>query len=106
MAPPPDRPLPGLLVRVGPEHVGRRVVVRHRLPDGRATDVLGDLQRLDAGGLAVLRPDGELVEVSAEHVVAARPVPPAPVRPDPARPPHHDRGPRGERGPATPPTSS
>ena len=91
-------------MRVGPEHVGHRVVVRHRLPDGRATDVLGELARLDADGLAVRRPDGTVVEVAAADVVAARPVPPAPPRPSPDRPVHWERGPRGTGRPPTSPS--
>ena len=103
MTPAPDRPLRGVMVLLGTADVGSRVVVRHRLPDGRATDVLGDLARLDADGLAVRRPDGTVVEVAASDVVAARPVPPAPQRPSPDRPVHWERGPRGAE---RPPTSS
>ena len=61
-----------------PSAVGGRVVVRHRLHDGSATDVVGTLER--AGEvLAVRRAGGALVQVRASDVVAARRVPP-PVR--------------------------
>jgi len=62
------------------DDVGRRVVVRHRLPDGLATDTLGQLLALDAAGLVVRRADGVEVSVRSADVVAARPVPAAPSR--------------------------
>ena len=65
---------------VGPADVGRRVVVRRRLPGGQLGDLLGELRRCDAGGLAVQDRHGELHEVAAGDVVAAKLVPPAPVR--------------------------
>lgn len=73
-------------LRLTAADVGRRVVVRHRLPDGRATDVLGELAALDAGALAVRREDGAVVRVPLADVVAGRVVParPARRRPDPA----------------------
>ncbi len=67
-------------VPISDADVGGRVVVRHRLPDGRATDVLGELVALDGERLAVRRAGGERVEVAVADVVAARPVPPAPAR--------------------------
>ena len=50
-----------------PADVGRRVVVRWSLPDGRATDVLGELEQSTATELAVRRRDGsvELVPIGA-----------------------------------------
>ena len=58
---------------------GARVVVRYRLPDGRATDALGIL--LSAG------PDELVVEgkrgtetIAVADVIAAKEVPPAPER--------------------------
>jgi N-acetylglutamate synthase len=60
--------------------VGRRVVLRHRLPDGRATDVLGELVSWDdVGGYArVATPRGE-VDVALEDILMGKPVPPAPA---------------------------
>jgi len=66
--------------------VGRRVVVRHALPDGRATDVLGRLESWAGGVLVVRRGDGSLVTVPERAVLAAKPVPPGPVRVRSARP--------------------
>ncbi|MGH8774909.1 MAG: GNAT family N-acetyltransferase [Jiangellaceae bacterium] len=63
--------------RIGPGHIGCRVVVRYRLSTGgQATDVLGELARWDDGVLTVRRADGETVEVAAADVIAARQVAP------------------------------
>lgn len=60
--------------------LGRRVVVRRRLPDSgprpRYADVLGELVDLDDDTLTVRRRDGELVTVARAEIVAAKPVPP------------------------------
>jgi hypothetical protein len=69
-----------------PGWVGRRVVVRHLLPDGRATDALGELTHVGPDTLVVRRdrvPDGApdaVVEVRLRDVVLAKPVPPPPPR--------------------------
>lgn len=72
------------LVRLGPEHVGRRVVVRHRLPDGSATDVLGTLESWGTR-VRVRRGEGgagePVTELAATDVLAAKPVPPRRARP-------------------------
>ncbi len=65
-----------------PRWVGRRVVVRHLLPDGRASDALGSLTSVDDTHLVLQRdrvPDGEeaVVRVALVDVVLAKPVPPA-----------------------------
>ena len=73
--------------RLSVADVGRRVVVRHLLPDGRATDVLGELAALDGTSLTVRREDGTAVTVPLQDVVAGRPVPPRPARRRPAPPP-------------------
>ncbi|WP_432515253.1 GNAT family N-acetyltransferase [Kineococcus sp. SYSU DK001] len=59
--------------------VGSRVVVRHRLPDGSASDALGDLVAADATTLRIATRRGE-VRVARADVLAAKPVPPPPVR--------------------------
>ncbi len=69
---------------LSPASVGRRVVVRRRLPTGEATDVLGELVSLSDDALVVRRPDGALLTVDAATVLAARPVPPGPARLRPA----------------------
>jgi N-acetylglutamate synthase len=76
-------------MELGPEHVGRRVVVRRELPGERGpsggaalTDVLGVLEALTDETLLVRRDDGDAVTVDRSRVVAAKPVPPrAPARP-------------------------
>jgi len=77
--------------------VGRRVVVRHRVAGGGATDVVGELLGIDPGGpdgepgAAVLRvaaPNGER-SVPVRDVLAGKVVPPRPVR---AAAPHRALG--------------
>jgi hypothetical protein len=64
----------------GPEHVGTRVVVRRRLPDGGYGDLLGTLVSWSQDGLVVRdRHDAEHA-VPLADVVAAKPVPPPPER--------------------------
>ena len=61
--------------------LGRRVVVRHVLADGRATDVLGTLLAADGSELTVRGDsDGREAVVPYRDVVAAKPVPPRPAR--------------------------
>jgi N-acetylglutamate synthase len=61
--------------RLGPHAVGQRVVVRYRLPDGRATDVLGVLAAW-SDGFAVVESDQGPVRIPVGHVVTGKPVPP------------------------------
>jgi ribosomal protein S18 acetylase RimI-like enzyme len=69
------------LARVlGPEHVGRRVVVRRTLPDGSAGDLLGELVAWGGGRLTVRTRDGREVVVEESAMLAGKPVPPPPVR--------------------------
>jgi N-acetylglutamate synthase len=72
--------VPERVDRITPADVGRRVVVRYRLPaEGRATDVLGLLDAWSDGVLSVRRSNGSTVQVNAVDVVAAKPVPSRPV---------------------------
>ncbi|MFD0560419.1 acetyltransferase (GNAT) family protein [Stackebrandtia endophytica] len=61
-------------------HVGRRVVVRHRLRqpvDGAViTDVTGQLAEVSDLLLRVRRDDGAMTEIGVATVVAAKPIPP------------------------------
>ncbi len=70
---------------LGPADVGSRVVVRHQLPSGLATDVLGELVSARGGALVVRRADGAEVRIGMAAVRAAKRVPPGPVRIRPAR---------------------
>jgi hypothetical protein len=56
---------------------GMRVVVRYRLPDGRATDALGQLLSADETHLVV---DGKhgVETIAVDDVIAAKEVPPPP----------------------------
>ncbi len=62
------------------DDVGARVSVRHHLlsgPPAKATDVVGDLESLDADQLAIRRSDRSLVVIEAASVIAARVVGPS-----------------------------
>lgn len=63
------------------DSVGHRVVVRHLLPDGSATDLLGELLAVSDDALEVLPDDGPAVTVRSGEVVAAKVVPARTVRP-------------------------
>lgn len=64
---------------VGPGDVGARIVLRHRLPDGRLTDALGHVQRWSDGVVVVRTRTGE-VAVAEGDLVAAKRVPEPPPR--------------------------
>lgn len=57
---------------------GDRVVVRHLLPSGQATDVIGTL--LSDGDPLIVERDGAAVPVERSSVVAFKTVPPRPIR--------------------------
>ncbi len=59
--------------------VGARVVLRHRLPDGSASDALGELVAADDASLVVATRRGE-VRVRRGDVLAGKAVPPPPRR--------------------------
>lgn len=61
--------------RLGPHVVGQRVVVRHLLPDGRATDVLGTCTAW-GDEVVVIDSDRGPVEVRVADIVTGKPVPP------------------------------
>ncbi|MBS2936895.1 GNAT family N-acetyltransferase [Nocardioides sp. J2M5] len=61
---------------LGPHVVGRRVVVRHLLPDGRASDVLGTCTAWDWETLTVDRDGHGPVAIPLADVVTGKPVPP------------------------------
>lgn len=57
---------------------GQRVVVRYRLPDGQATDALGNLLSASATQLVVESTRGT-VTIAVDDVIAAKRVPPPPA---------------------------
>ncbi|CAM3560708.1 GNAT family N-acetyltransferase [Nocardioides zeicaulis] len=61
---------------LGPHVVGQRVVVRHLLPDGRASDVLGTCTAWDADAMTIDRDGHGPVRVALADVVTGKPVPP------------------------------
>jgi GNAT superfamily N-acetyltransferase len=80
----PPRAQVRLAQQVGPAQVGRRVVVRRRLPDGSAGDLLGDLIRWDdetvEEPLVTVRTRAGDVTVPAADVLGGTPVPQPPAR--------------------------
>jgi len=66
-------------LRVGPEHVGSRVVLRRKAPGGRYVDLLGELVSW-ADGVARVRTRAGEATVAIDQVIAGKPVPPAPTR--------------------------
>src|SRR4051794_14486858 len=62
--------------------LGQRVVVRRRLPDGSATDVVGPLVAVDKVSLTVAASAGT-VTIPLADVVVGKVVPPRPARPAP-----------------------
>lgn len=61
---------------LGPHVVGQRIVVRHLLPDGSATDVLGTCTAWGEASLTVDRDGHGPVEIALRAVVTGKPVPP------------------------------
>jgi len=63
--------------RVTRDHVGQRVTLRRRLPDGSLSDVVGTLEGwADDGVLTVRTRRDDLVSVDDSAVVASRVIPP------------------------------
>lgn len=70
-----------LVVRLTPDDVGKRVVIRWRPgrdENGPLTDVLGMLEVNDGQRFAVRTKDGRLVEIPHDRAVAGKVVPPPP----------------------------
>ena len=61
---------------LGPHVVGQRIVVRHLLPDGRASDVLGTCTSWGAHSLTIDRDGHGPVEIALSDLVTGKPVPP------------------------------
>ncbi len=61
---------------LGPHVVGQRVVIRHLLPDGRATDVLGVCLAWTDDQVVVDRDGAGPVRIALADVVTGKPVPP------------------------------
>lgn len=66
-------------------NLGERWVIRHRLADGSATDLIGWIDGLNANAVAVTRADGSLVVVLLDAVIVARRAPAAAGGPDSRR---------------------
>lgn len=72
-----DTPEPHLVGRhlLGPHVVGQRIVVRHLLPDGRATDVLGTCLSWGSDELVIDRDGHGPVTIRLADLVTGKPVP-------------------------------
>jgi hypothetical protein len=68
------------VVRIGPQDLGQRVVVRWRRPAAgggdEVADVVGPLEAADDHHFAVRNRRGELVHIPRERALAAKVVPP------------------------------
>jgi hypothetical protein len=68
------------VVRIGPQDVGHRVVVRWRRPvaggGDEVADVVGPLEAADECGFAVRNRRGELIQIPRERALAAKVIPP------------------------------
>lgn len=73
-----DTPEPHLMGShsLGPHVVGHRVVVRHLLPDGRATDVLGTCTTWGEAAVTIDRDGAGPVVIALSSIVTGKPVPP------------------------------
>ncbi len=70
-----------LVVRLTPDDVGQRVVIRWRPGQddtGQMTDVLGILEEYGAESFVVRKRDGQRVVIPRARAVAGKVVPPAP----------------------------
>jgi RimJ/RimL family protein N-acetyltransferase len=67
--------------------LGRRWVIRYRLPDGSATDVIGWIDGLTADEVCLSEVTGRVRRIARSGIVAARAAPPAAGGPDPVRTP-------------------
>ena len=58
--------------RLDATHVGRRVTVRRRLPEGGSSDTIGILEAIDPVACRIRTANGRIVEISLGEVIAAR----------------------------------
>ena len=58
--------------RIQPQHVGHRVTVRRRLPEGGATDVIGICEHADISSITVRTHEGARITIGRSDIIAAR----------------------------------
>lgn len=68
------------------DHLGRRVTVRRKLPEGGSSDVMGILEHADTASVTVRDKTGERHTIGRGEIVAARVVGPAPGLANPENP--------------------
>lgn len=64
---------------------GERWVLRHRLADGSATDVIGWMEQIERDSISVVTSDGLVVGLATADIILARRAPAAAGGPDPLR---------------------
>jgi N-acetylglutamate synthase len=70
---------------LGHARQGERWVVRHRLADGSATDVIGWIEKIERESISVATSGGRVVRLATADVILARRAPAAAGGPDPLR---------------------
>ncbi len=65
--------------------LGERWVVRHRLADGSATDVIGWIEKIERESISVATSGGRVVRLAMADIILARRAPAAAGGPDPLR---------------------
>src|SRR6476469_170344 len=78
-------PVDGQLSPLDAARPGERWVIRTRLPDGSATDLIGWLDELGPTTVSVSADERTRVSIERARVIAARRAPAAPGGPDPLR---------------------
>jgi N-acetylglutamate synthase len=78
-----EKPQP--LDAIARARVGERWVVRRRLPDGSATDVIGWVEQVDPSEVSLFTLHGTVARLPASEIILARRAPAAPGGPDPLR---------------------
>jgi N-acetylglutamate synthase len=64
---------------------GERWVIRHRLADGSATDVIGWIEQIEPKSISVATSGGRIIRVATVDIILARRAPAAAGGPDPLR---------------------
>ncbi len=58
--------------QIGPEHVGLRVTIRRKRPEGGYSDVVGVAEHIDEASVTVRDRGGRVIEIQRGEIAAAR----------------------------------